>query len=165
MKRWSSLLAVPALVAVTATARAANDPDNVLNQIRAENAKRLQQQDPAIAAIIRARADIAKAAVEDLDPATVERAKGLAWAQLYFFAEMYEESRTAARRFLTHSRTPDATFDAQQVILDSSVRQGDARALLATGRSGGKSFSWTLRPTGDRSVSGGTLLCTRCTTS
>jgi thiol-disulfide isomerase/thioredoxin len=135
MKRWTLLFAVPALVAFTAftaIARAADDPDTVLDQIRAENAVRLQQQEPDIAAIIKTRADIARAAVKDVDPATVERAKGLAWAQLYYFAERYAESRTAARRFLSSYRTPEETFTAQQVILDSAQRQGDAQALLAT---------------------------------
>ena len=100
MKLRPLLLAVPALVAITSTARSADDPDAVLSRIRAENAKRLQEQDPDIAAIIKTRADIAKAAVNGVDPATVERVKGLSWAQLYFFAEKYEEARTAARRFL-----------------------------------------------------------------
>ena len=50
MKRWPLLLALPALVAITATARAADDPDTVLRQIRTENSKRLQEQEPNIAA-------------------------------------------------------------------------------------------------------------------
>jgi thiol-disulfide isomerase/thioredoxin len=135
MKRWPLLLVVLALVAMTTisgTARAADDPDTALQQIRAENAKRLQEQEPDIAAIIKARADIAKAAVKGVDPATVERGKGLSWAQLYYFAEKYEESRTAARRFLSTYRPPQETFNAQQVILDSAQRQGDAQALVAT---------------------------------
>ena len=44
MKRWPLLLALPALVAITATARAADDPDTVLKQIRTENSKRLQDR-------------------------------------------------------------------------------------------------------------------------
>ena len=44
MKRWPLLLALPALVAITATARAADDPDTVLRQIRTENSKRLQDR-------------------------------------------------------------------------------------------------------------------------
>lgn len=132
MKRWPLLLAVLALVAITATARAADDPDAVLDQIRAENAKRLQEQDPDIAAIVKTRADIAKAAVEGVDPSTIERAKALSWAQLYYFAEKYAEARTAARRFLSSYRTPEATFMAHQVILDSAQRQGDAQALVTT---------------------------------
>ena len=38
----------------------------------------------------------------------------------------------AARRFLTSSPTPEAAFNAQQVIRDSAQRQGDAKALGAT---------------------------------
>jgi len=44
MKRWPILLTVPALIAITATARAADDPDTVLGRIRAENAMRLQER-------------------------------------------------------------------------------------------------------------------------
>ena len=44
MKRWPFLLTVTAFVAVTATARAADDPDTVLRQIRTENSKRLQDR-------------------------------------------------------------------------------------------------------------------------
>ena len=44
MKRWPLLLALPALVALPATARAADDPDTVLRQIRTENSKRLQDR-------------------------------------------------------------------------------------------------------------------------
>jgi thiol-disulfide isomerase/thioredoxin len=120
------------MITVSGIARAADDPDTVLQQIRAENAKRLREREPDIAAIIKTRADIARAAVKGVDPATVERAKGLSWAQLYYFAEKYAESRTAARRFLSSYRTPEETFNAQQVILDSAQRQGDAQALLAT---------------------------------
>jgi peroxiredoxin len=59
-------------------------------------------------------------------------ARALAWAQLYYFAEKYEESRTAARRFLTTSPTREEAFTAHQVILDSAQRQGDAKAQVAT---------------------------------
>jgi glutathione peroxidase-family protein len=135
MKSWPLFLTVPALVAVTAipaTARGAEDPDTVLWRIRAENAKRLQQREPDIAAIIKTRADTAKAAVKGVDPATFVSTKALAWAQLYYFAEEYEESRSAARRFLTSSPSPAAASMAQHIILDSSLRLGDAQALLAT---------------------------------
>ncbi|MGC4043229.1 MAG: redoxin domain-containing protein [Armatimonas sp.] len=101
-------------------------------RIRTDNAKGLQKQEPDIAAIIKTRADTAKAAVKDVDPATVQLEKALSWAQLYYFAEKYDEARTAARRFLTSFPTPEDAFEAQQVILDSAQRQGDAKALVAT---------------------------------
>lgn len=132
MKRWLLLLAVIALVAVTATAQVVDDPDTVLEQIRIENGKGMQQPDPDIAAMIKTRADIAKAAVKGIDPAKIERTKALSWAQLYYFAEKYEDARTAVRRFLTSSPAPDRAFRAQQVLLDSSQRLGDAPALVAT---------------------------------
>lgn len=133
MKKWSLLLAVPALVAITVPARAAaDDPDAVLWQIRAENAKRLQEQPPDIAAIIKTRAVTSKAAVKGVDPAAVKPAKALAWAQLYFFAEEYEGARTAARRSFTSSPAPEAVSMAQHIVIESSLRMGDAQALLAT---------------------------------
>lgn len=131
MKTWTLLLTITALLAVTTTAQA-EDPDNILLRIRTENAKRLQKQDPDIAAIIKARADIAKAGVKDIDATQVQLEKGLSWAQVYFFAEQYEDSITAARRFLTSFPTPEEAFEAQQVILDSSLRLGDAKELVAT---------------------------------
>jgi len=56
MKRSPLPLALPALVAITATARATDDPDTVLREIRTENSKRLQEQQPDIAALIKTRA-------------------------------------------------------------------------------------------------------------
>ncbi|MCW3055752.1 MAG: thioredoxin related protein, partial [Chthonomonadales bacterium] len=74
---------------------------------------------------LRVRADL-----KDIDPATIEPAKGLGWAQLFSLTGESQKMILAAQIFLNTNPDPPRKFAAQMLILNACLRSRDAVGIV-----------------------------------
>ena len=76
--------------------------------------------------------DAAMKAIEGVDPAKVEAADALAWAQVFTMAGKYKETCDLCHKYLTTDPTPDQRFQAHILMMDACAEQGEGEMVAAT---------------------------------
>ena len=111
------------------------DPEKTVAEISswyAEQIRTAQQNNQRIdgAKLMAERSAKAKAAVAGVNADTIAAEKGLAWAQLYNFAQMYNEQIAAAARFVATNPEAARKYQAHSLMLGGYNQTGQAEKLL-----------------------------------
>lgn len=136
--RWLAGVAICGIVAIAAAGGSAADVLKSLMDFRQTIVKQAQDKaatggppvdGQAIQQQLKAKAD---EAIKTIDPAKVDPAEAMDWAQIYSIAGRTKEAQSLLASYLTSKPDASKQFDAQRLLVIMSQRNGDAKTEAAT---------------------------------